>query len=77
LIYATFFCKKLFGFKKSGIKKILRSGLKFTGLVKNPNNHETYNVEHTQWLKQKADERKQKFSQKPLPQAERKGWKVS
>ena len=34
-------------------------------------------VEHTQWLKQKADERKQKFATKPLPQTERKGIRVS
>ena len=90
-------CKKLFGYKNSGIRKILRSGLKFTGLVKNPNNHETYNVEelkvqvqrnaedseklelrlddveHTQWLKQKADERKQKIVQKPIQQVKRTG----
>ena len=34
-------------------------------------------VEHIQWLKQKADQRKQKFVLKPLPQTERKGMRVS
>ena len=89
--------KKMFGYRNSGIRKILRSGLKFTGLVTNPDNNKTYNVEelkvytqlnpedseklelridnieHTEWLKQKEEQRKQEIALRPKPQEVKRG----